>query len=73
METGPQVGQSWVSNTFSSCTHKIGMKTMHVSDWPKSPTMIPKPNLGGDFIFLHHSPLSRGILPCAHTPINIYL
>ena len=26
---------------------------MHVSDWPKRPNMVPRPNLDGDSIFHH--------------------
>ena len=35
---------------------------MHVSDWPKRPNMVPRPNLGGDSTFLCHGPLGQGVL-----------
>ena len=35
---------------------------MYVSDWPKMPNTIPRPNLGGDSTFFHHRSLGRGIL-----------
>ena len=31
--------------------------------------MVPRPNLGGDFTFLLHSPLGRGILSFATTVV----
>ena len=71
MEANPQAGQSWVLNTFLSRTQNLVYRPMHVSDRPKRPNMVPRPNLGGDSIF--HSlpwstPKGQGALPCAHTP-----
>ena len=40
---------------------------MYVSDRPKRPNMVPKPNLGGDFTFLHRRPLDWGVLSFALT------
>ena len=45
---------------------------MYVSDWPKRPNMIPRPNLGGDSIFLHHGLLKRGVLPYAHNVLVMH-
>ena len=78
MEVGPQAGQSWLPNTFTSHpklrTHNLVCRPMYVSDWPKRPNMVPKPNLGGNSTFLYHSLLSRGVLPfapIAATPLGI--
>ena len=55
MEAGPQAGWSWVPNTFPSrtklWTYNLVYKSMHVSDKPKRPNMVSRPNLGGDSIF----------------------
>ena len=51
MEAGPQVGWSWVLNTFPSRIYNLVCRSMHVSDWPKRPNMVPRPNLGGDSFF----------------------
>ena len=39
---------------------------MRVNDWPKRLNIVPRPNLGGDSIFLRHDPFGRGVLPYAH-------
>ena len=47
---------------------------MYVSDWPKMPNMVPRPNLGGNSAFLCHGALGRGILssvPTMATPLGI--
>ena len=38
---------------------------MYVSDWPKRPNMVPRPNLGGDSTFPRHGPLNQGVLSFA--------
>ena len=32
-------------------THNLVCRPMHVSDWPKRPNMVPRPNLGSDSVF----------------------
>ena len=38
---------------------------MQVSNWPKRPNMVPRPNLGGESTFLRHDPLGQGVLSFA--------
>ena len=47
---------------------------MYVSEWPKTPNVVPRPNLGSDSIFqpLPDPCQSWGVLPCPHT-ITLYL
>ena len=35
---------------------------IHVSDWPKMPNMVTRPNLGDDSTFLHHGSFGWDIL-----------
>ena len=51
-------------------THNLVCGPMYVSNWPKRPNMVPKSNLGGNFTFLCHSPLGRGVLSFAPTTIE---
>ena len=42
---------------------------MYVSDWPKRPNKVPRPNLSGDSIFSPPWSTQPGrILLCAHNP-----
>ena len=43
---------------------------MYVSNWLEKPNMVPRPNLGGDFTFLCHGPLGRGVPTFAPTLVQ---
>ena len=50
-------------------THNLVCRTMHISDWPKKPNMVPRPNLCGESFFFFSATIhsTKAYSLCAHS------